>query len=48
VRESAAVRRAITVLKTRASHHQPDIREFTITPAGIVLGETFASEQSFG
>jgi circadian clock protein KaiC len=48
VRESAAVRRAITVLKTRASHHRPDVREFTITPAGIVLGETFASEQSFG
>ena len=44
VRESAVVRRAITVLKTRASHHQPEIREFTITPEGIVLGEAFAPQ----
>jgi circadian clock protein KaiC len=48
VRESAVVRRAITVLKTRASHHQAEIHEFTITPAGIVLGGTFAPAQSFG
>ena len=27
------------MLKTRASHHQPEIREFRITPEGIVLGE---------
>ena len=48
VRDSAVVRRALTVLKTRASHHQPEIREFTITPEGIVLGGTFAPAQSFG
>ena len=48
VRDSAVVRRALTVLKTRASHHQPEIREFTITPKGIVLGGTFAEAQSFG
>jgi circadian clock protein KaiC len=48
VRDSAVVRRALTVLKTRASHHQPEIREFTITPEGIVLGGTFAEAQSFG
>ena len=42
------MRRALTVLKTRASHHQPEIREFTITPEGIVLGGTFAEAQSFG
>jgi circadian clock protein KaiC len=48
MRESSTVRRAITVLKTRASHHQPEIHEFTITPAGIVLGEAFAPVQSFG
>jgi hypothetical protein len=29
----------ITVLKTRASHHDPAVREFAITDAGIVLGE---------
>ena len=48
MRESSTVRRAITVLKTRGSHHQPEIHEFTITPAGIVLGEAFAPVQSFG
>ena len=31
------LRRAVTVLKTRASRHDPAIREFTITPDGIVL-----------
>jgi hypothetical protein len=29
----------VTVLKTRASRHEPDVREFKITPQGIVLGE---------
>jgi circadian clock protein KaiC len=48
VRDHAVVRRAVTVLKTRASHHQPEIREFTITPQGIVLGGAFAPTQSFG
>jgi hypothetical protein len=27
----------VTVLKTRASRHDPDVREFNITPEGIVL-----------
>jgi len=48
VRDNTVVRRALTVLKTRASHHQPEIREFTITPEGIVLGEAFDRAQSFG
>jgi hypothetical protein len=29
----------VTVLKTRASRHDPDVREFKITPEGIVLDE---------
>jgi circadian clock protein KaiC len=33
------LRRGVTVLKTRASSHQADIREFTITEGGIVLGD---------
>jgi circadian clock protein KaiC len=33
------LRRAVTVLKTRASRHDPHIREFKITPEGIVLEE---------
>jgi circadian clock protein KaiC len=40
VRDNSTVRRALTVLKTRASHHQPEVREFTITPDGIRLRET--------
>ncbi len=39
VRDESAVRRALTVLKTRASHHRPEIREFTITRDGIHLGD---------
>jgi circadian clock protein KaiC len=33
------LRRAVTVLKTRASRHDPDVREFKITREGIVLDE---------
>jgi circadian clock protein KaiC len=32
--------RAVTVLKTRASRHDPEVREFKITPEGIVLDES--------
>jgi circadian clock protein KaiC len=39
VRRDTQIRRAVTVLKTRASRHEPDVREFKITPEGIVLGE---------
>ena len=39
VRAENAVRRALTVLKTRASHHQPEIRQFTITVDGILLAD---------
>jgi circadian clock protein KaiC len=39
VRRDTQLRRAVTVLKTRASRHEPDVREFMITPEGIVLGE---------
>jgi hypothetical protein len=40
VRDGSAVRRALTVLKTRASHHKPEIRHFTITPDGILLADS--------
>jgi circadian clock protein KaiC len=39
VPRDAQLKRTLTVLKTRASRHEPDIREFTITPEGIVLDE---------
>jgi circadian clock protein KaiC len=40
------LRRGLAVIKTRASEHDARIREFRITPDGIVLGEPFA-EQTF-
>ncbi|MGN6868354.1 MAG: RAD55 family ATPase [Solirubrobacteraceae bacterium] len=39
VLRDAQLRRAVTVLKTRASRHDPDVREFEITPEGIVLDD---------
>ena len=37
LRQPDAIRRTLTVIKTRASLHQPQVREFTITPEGITL-----------
>jgi circadian clock protein KaiC len=47
IRNESTVRRALTVLKTRASNHEPEIREFRITPEGIVLGDPFSRAQTF-
>ena len=41
VREDAEIKRAIAVIKTRASAHDPGIREFTISGDGIVVGGAF-------
>ena len=38
LRQPAVIQRTLTVIKTRASLHQPQVREFTITPNGITLG----------
>jgi circadian clock protein KaiC len=46
VRRDAELRRAVTVLKTRASRHEPDVREFKITSEGIILGEPLMYESS--
>lgn len=37
--DKAAISRTLTVLKTRASTHDPHVREFRITPKGIVLSD---------
>jgi circadian clock protein KaiC len=37
LRQPAVLRRTLTLIKTRASLHQPQVREFTITPEGITL-----------
>jgi circadian clock protein KaiC len=46
LRGDSQVKRAITVMKTRGSAHDPAIREFEITSDGFVLGEEFAPDQS--
>ena len=46
LRGDSEVKRAITVLKTRASDHDPHIRQFEITGEGFRLGEQFVSGQS--
>jgi circadian clock protein KaiC len=38
IRERSRLARAVTVLKTRAMHHQPVIRRYEITEKGFVLG----------
>jgi circadian clock protein KaiC len=43
VRSDSRLTRAVTVLKSRASAHDPEIREFEITSAGIVLGEAITN-----
>jgi circadian clock protein KaiC len=37
LRQPTSIRRTLTVVKTRASLHQPQVREFTITSDGITL-----------
>ena len=48
LRQPAAIRRTLTVLKTRASLHQPQVREFTITPEGITLGDEVPTDAVSG
>jgi circadian clock protein KaiC len=43
IRDGAAIRRAVTVLKTRATKNETQVREFTITADGITLGDTIDS-----
>jgi circadian clock protein KaiC len=44
LRSHSRVKRALTVLKTRASLHEPEIREYQITGDGIVVGRMFDDE----
>ena len=47
LRTESEVKRGLLVLKTRASEHHPEIREFKIRPEGIVLGDKFDIDQRF-
>lgn len=46
LRGDSEIKRAITILKTRASTHDPRIRQFDITTDGFTVGAPFAPEQS--
>jgi circadian clock protein KaiC len=48
IRRQAQVTRALTVLKTRASHHHAEIREFHIAADGIRLGGPISDAGLFG
>jgi circadian clock protein KaiC len=42
VRTDSRITRALTVVKTRASHHEPEVRAYEISREGIVLGPPLA------
>lgn len=46
LRASSRLLRTVTILKSRASAHDPEIREFEITPDGIVLGDPIPASPS--
>jgi circadian clock protein KaiC len=39
VKEQDSIKRVMSVIKSRASHHEPGIRQFLIGPDGIVLAD---------
>jgi circadian clock protein KaiC len=45
LRAESRLLRTVTILKSRASAHDPEIREFDITPDGIVLGDPIAGDR---
>jgi circadian clock protein KaiC len=44
LRAASRLKRTVTVLKSRASAHDPEIRDFEITRDGVVLGDAIAPE----
>jgi circadian clock protein KaiC len=46
LRAGTSLLRTVTILKSRASAHDPDVREFEITPDGIVLGDPIAIDHA--
>ncbi len=46
IRRDSRIERALTVLKTRASRHDPEVRSFEISKEGIVLGPSLAQQAS--
>ena len=48
LRRDSRLLRTVTVVKSRASAHDPEIREFGITSDGIVLGDPIGDEDVLG
>jgi circadian clock protein KaiC len=48
LRVDSRLRRTVMVVKSRASAHDPEIREFEITPGGIVVGDPIGDEHVRG
>jgi circadian clock protein KaiC len=46
LRADSRLLRTVTILKSRASAHEPEIREFEITAGGIVLGDPIVAEHA--
>jgi transposase InsO family protein len=46
LRADTRLLRTVTILKSRTSAHDPEIREFDITPNGIVLGEPISGDHT--
>jgi circadian clock protein KaiC len=46
LRRRSGLKRTLTVLKTRASMHEPEVREFVIAEEGIVLGDPVSADGS--
>ena len=46
LRAESRLLRTVTILKSRASAHDPEIREFDITPDGIVLGDPITGDHA--
>jgi circadian clock protein KaiC len=44
IQEKDSIKRAMSVIKSRASYHEPDVRRYIIGPAGIVLAGAPGSE----
>lgn len=45
LRGQSRVKRGVTVMKTRASAHDPEIREFEITSDGFIVGDRLSADQ---
>ncbi len=46
LRGDSELKRAITVLKTRGSAHEQQLRQYAIASDGVTLGDAFAPSQS--